>query len=296
MKVIIENKKIAVIGGDKRQLSCAVHLKKAGYEVAIFGFGNDDDLGECTRYSSLKDATTGAIALVLPLPVANNGIYVTDNKCNDWFISFEELFLNIDKKCVVFAGKCNERIISVAKKHEIKVIDVLCLDEFVIANAYLTAESAVGVAMNELHYSIKEYPILVMGYGRIGKSLCHILKAMGCSVFASARKKNDLLWIRAFGYSAIDTSKIDDVIGSCRLIFNTIPANVLDEDKLSLVNKESLIIDLASKPGGVNFEAAKTRGINVIWALALPGKKLYISSGRAEAEAILSIIDEVSSV
>jgi dipicolinate synthase subunit A len=47
---------------------------------------------------------------------------------------------------------------------------------------------------------------------------------------------------------------------------------ILDRSKLELLNKEVLIIDLASKPGGVDRDAANDLRIKTIWALALPGK------------------------
>ena len=56
------------------------------------------------------------------------------------------------------------------------------------------------------------------------------------------------------------------------VIFNTIPFVILDEKNLIKIKKDCIIIDLASKPGGVDFEKAKELGINVMWALALPGK------------------------
>jgi len=38
------------------------------------------------------------------------------------------------------------------------------------------------------------------------------------------------------------------------------------------MKKDSLIIDLASYPGGIDFEIAKELGIKTNWALGLPGK------------------------
>ena len=56
------------------------------------------------------------------------------------------------------------------------------------------------------------------------------------------------------------------------LIFNTIPKLIIDADMLSKIGKRTLVIDLASVPGGVDFEAARKMGVKVIWALSLPGK------------------------
>ena len=73
---------------------------------------------------------------------------------------------------------------------------------------------------------------------------------------------------------------------------NTIPAKILDRELLNYVNSDSLIIDLASKPGGIDFGAAKELGKNVIWALSLPGKTAPITAGNIIYETICEIITE----
>ncbi len=55
-------------------------------------------------------------------------------------------------------------------------------------------------------------------------------------------------------------------------IFNTIPSLVLTENILNNVHKDTTIIDIASKPGGTDFDACKSLGINARLCLGLPGK------------------------
>ena len=292
MNIEQENIKIAVVGGDCRQLYCARCLADKGFETALFGFDFcEDDFGFCTRCDNISDALNKAKIVVLPLPVSRDGALVTIQHSLG-SVDVEGLFSKTEKDAVVLGGNVSDKIKSIAQKHGIKIIDYFEREELVVANAYLTAESAIATAMNEIDYSLHDYPVLVMGYGRIGKCLCQLLKGMGVEVYASARKNQDFEWIRAFGYSPVDTSKVSDVIGSCRLIFNTIPETVLDDNNLKLMHPESLIIDLASKPGGVDFESAKKNGIKVIWALSLPGKKMKRSAGRAVAETVMSILND----
>ncbi|NMB30227.1 MAG: dipicolinate synthase subunit DpsA, partial [Clostridiales bacterium] len=70
------------------------------------------------------------------------------------------------------------------------------------------------------------------------------------------------------------------------------PAMLFDEGKLAMIKKECLVIDLASKPGGVDFDMAKNMGIKTIWALSLPGKVAPITSGKIICDTILNILDE----
>lgn len=52
------------------------------------------------------------------------------------------------------------------------------------------------------------------------------------------------------------------------------------------MDKDILIIDLASVPGGVDFAAAKDKGIEAVWALSLPGKYAPESAGAIIADVL----------
>lgn len=78
--------------------------------------------------------------------------------------------------------------------------------------------------------------------------------------------------IEGHGYEPLPLDNLKDHIHEFDIIFNTIPSLILDDEILTKVKKDALIIDLASKPGGIDFDAAKSYGLKVIWALSLPGK------------------------
>jgi dipicolinate synthase subunit A len=61
---------------------------------------------------------------------------------------------------------------------------------------------------------------------------------------------------------------------------------------LEKINSDALIIDLASKPGGVDMQCAGRLGKKVIWALSLPGKVAPITSGEIIKDTIINILSE----
>ena len=91
-------------------------------------------------------------------------------------------------------------------------------------------------------------------------------------VYCEARKSSDLAWIKAYGYKEIPLENLKENICKMDIVFNTIPYKILDKSTLILMSKETLIIDLASAPGGVDYEVAEKLGIKAILASALPGK------------------------
>ena len=120
-----------------------------------------------------------------------------------------------------------------------------------------------------------------------------MLAGIGADVYVEARKFADLAWIDAYGYKGIHLSGLAEHIGSFDVIFNTIPTRILDEKLLGRVSPETLIVDLASKPGGVDLAAAQRLGVNVIWALSLPGKVAPKTAGNIIKDTILNMIHEM---
>ena len=68
---------------------------------------------------------------------------------------------------------------------------------------------------------------------------------------------------------------------------------VIDEECLKRVKKNSVIIDLASGSGGIDFKYAKLLDIKVIRALSLPGKIAPQTAGIIIKNTISNILTEL---
>ena len=75
------------------------------------------------------------------------------------------------------------------------------------------------------------------------------------------------------------------------VIFNTVPAWVIDESVVKELSPSTLIIDLASAPGGIDRDLAQKCGIKVIWALSLPGKTSPVTAGKIIAQTVSDILN-----
>ena len=76
------------------------------------------------------------------------------------------------------------------------------------------------------------------------------------------------------------------------VVFNTVPSLVFDKRLLEKTPDDTLIIDLASRPGGVDMNTAKAMGKHVIWALSLPGKVAPVSAGKIIFSTVMKILGE----
>jgi len=224
--------------------------------------------------------------IIAPIPFSRDG-----EKINGEILTVNEI-LNLPniKDKIIFSGAISNSIKTRLDQNDVRYHDLLDLDEVAILNSIPTAEGAIGTAMEMTDFTLCSSNVLVMGFGRIGKILSKMLHGIGASVYVEARKEKDLAEIRAMGYNPINLNELNKDLNKFNIIFNTIPTTILDKEKLDIVSHECSIIDLASSPGGIDFEYAKEIGLNVVWALALPGKVAPLSSAIYIKEAIDKII------
>lgn len=179
------------------------------------------------------------------------------------------------------------------EKAGVRFCDYFDREELAVKNAVPTAEGAIAIAMDETPFTIHGSSCLIAGYGRIGRVLAKMLRGMGANVTVSARKFQDFAWIEAEACRTVQTGEISKTAGEYDIIFNTVPYPVINGEVLRSVKKDCLIIDLASKPGGVDFECAKTLGLNTIWALSLPGVVAPKTAGIIIKDTIMNIRNEL---
>jgi dipicolinate synthase subunit A len=278
-----------VIGGDKRQVAMAESIAGDGYTIYTAGM-EQASFSPSVQKASLEETVQNSDFLILPLPAT------VDKKTLNAPFSEEEILL--DEKFVrmlehkkVFCGMLSRLQSTSDLWSRIDASDYFEREEFTVKNAVPTSEGAIEIAMREYPGTINGAKCLVAGFGRIGKVLSRMLQGLGAKVTVSARKPQDLAWIELEGYQAVSTNKLGETQGY-DIIFNTIPALVFDACTLAHIAGKSLIIDLASTPGGVDWEAAQRQGIRAVQALSLPGKVAPKTAGEIIKTTIYHMIEE----
>lgn len=278
----------AVVGGDTRIVWLAQLLRRDGHKVRCAGLERGGV--EC---AALDEALKGAGYVILPLP-AGGGDTISA-PLSEEPIGTEELCSMLTPGQVVLGGRIQGRLAELLGEGKIKYVDYFEREELAVRNAAFTAEGAAEILMRELPATVLGSRVLVIGFGRIGKILALRLHLMGARVTVSARKPEDWAWIECLGLDSADTRHLEGAVSGFDAVVNTVPAMVLDRRILSQLDEGCLCLDLASKPGGVDFEAAKELGVRAIWALSLPGHVAPASSGAAIRDAIYNIISELGS-
>jgi len=288
----MRKRKYTVIGGDLRSLKLANQIADDGNAVNIYGFSNAEfDLG-IEESKDLMQAIDESDVVIGPLPCSNDNETLNAPFFPDK-IYINEVFKKMSKNQLFIAGRIGDKIQQLAQIYNVYVVDLLEREEMAVLNAIPTAEGAIQIAIEEMPITLHDCNAMILGFGRIGKALSKMLHGIGANVFVAARKYADIAWIRSYGYKPVYLDDMDRYLGQMDVLFNTIPHVILEAGSLGALKKDCLVIDLASKPGGVDFNKAKEMGIKVIWALSLPGKVAPVTAAKFIKDTIYNIIDEL---
>lgn len=266
------NKTLGVIGGDLRIIRLVEILSKNDYNIYTYALGKnkffDNKILKCKTIQELGNTCD---IIISGIPFSKDGVYVNTPFANEK-LEINNLLIQIRNK-ILIAGALQKEIKEKAEQNNVNAIDIMEDEYFTIMNVIPTVEGAMQIAMEQTEFTIHNSNCLVLGFGRIGKLLSKTLKNMGANVSCMARKSKDLAWIKLHGYKDIYIDNLENNLNGYDIIFNTIPAVILDSKKLEIIRKNNtIIIELASKPGGVNLNKALEYNINVIKAQGLPGK------------------------
>lgn len=276
--------KICVLGGDSRMISAIRFMYKQNYSVSSFGL--DGISNEAVIHNDLESAVSEASLVVLPLPFSTDGIKLFAPLCNHE-IKISDILTTIKKGQLIAGGKLSEDFCKKAMQKGCGIYDYYLSERLSVLNAIPTAEGAVSIAINETAKTIFGSKCVIAGYGRIGKILAKLLKNMGADVTVLARSEQALTWAEADGCHALPFYCASRYLDDKDIIFNTVPALWMDKKIIDSTRKNTVIIDLASAPGGVDFEYAKSVSRKVIFALSLPGKVAPETSGNIIADCVL---------
>ena len=249
--------KIALLGGDLRQAALAERLTDQEIDTACWGIPSECVSESVAIYDTPAEALEAASAVILPLPVSGDGIFLNCALLKNGQPPRMRDIFKMSACIPVLGGRFSPSLKRSAFECGVNLFDYFDSEELKIRNSVLAAEGALEVAMQALDVSIAGSKSAVTGYGRLARALIPILKALGSDVTVAARKGTDLAWAAASGCRTLKININDDGYGTLselasgyNMIFNTIPYWIFDANVLSSFERGSLIIDLASAPGG----------------------------------------------
>ena len=283
--------KFTLIGGDLRSVKLANLIQKDGNTVTTYGLEKSKEIRDNSKIlveENLNKAIERSDFIIAPLPFSKNGEDVMA-VFSDEKIKVSDLLRNYNDK-ILFAGSIPQNVFEELNKHYKNVFDLMKSESLTILNTIATAEGAIDTIIQNTDTILHGSNILILGFGRVAKTLAYKLKALDSFVTCAARKEADLAWIKTYGYGLININSIGNRFSDFDVIINTVPHLIVGEDELKCMKKDVLLVDLASKPGGFDFAAADRLNIKYVWALAIPGKVAPLTSAEFIKNTIYSVI------
>lgn len=287
---ILSGIKIAVLGGDERELILVSELVKTGATVVVAGFPREKICHGAFIVNSVEEACKGIEVLILPLPGTNGQGVIRAVYAEQELQLTEKAISGIASNGLIIIGSARKFLKDWTDKYNLNLLEIVEMDDIAILNSIPTAEGAIQIAMEETDITIHGSKTCVIGFGRVGITMARTLKALGSDVTVVARNPGQLARAYEMGCNRAGYQDLHEVMNHTDIVFNTVPYMVLDRGILKYANPDVLIIDLATQPGGTDFEAANTFGLKAILAPGLPGKVAPVYAGKILAEVIPRLI------
>lgn len=278
---------IAVLGGDRRMAEAVRCFLQAGCEVRVVSLPVHEQHPALRVMNNVGEALRGADLALLPVQgVSGDGKVFTQPGLPECRVDLEAL-RKLRAGAAVFAGIGNSWLRETCAQAAKTLEEYREADEFAIWNSIPSAEGAIGMAMEATPFTIFGSRSLVLGFGRTGKALALLLKGLYSDVTVAVRKDNDYARVWAAGYKYVGWDGLAQAVTGADIIFNTVPSMVLTREILQGALQHAVVVDVASAPGGTDFEAAKELGLTAELAPGLPGIVAPVTAGKIIAGLIL---------
>lgn len=269
--------RFTLAGGDRRLAYTAKALRDKGCAVRTLAGEKDDDYGETD-------------VLLLPVPLSRDGQTLHAPRAQTP-IALERLAEITGSETRVFCGMPGNAS-ALFFRRGIRLYDYAAREEFALRNAVPTAEGVAQLLLCALPRTVRGSHILITGCGRTARACARLLYGMGARITIAARRCSALAFADGEGYHGLYLRELDGLMDRFDAVVNTVPAPVLTASVLEGMPKRCPIIEIASAPYGVDFEAAKRLGLAVQIAPSLPGKVAPQTAGIIIAETVLNMLME----
>ncbi len=272
--------KAYLIGGDSREKYLAYQLERKGIEIL-----------HPEQVDRLKDKKADIILLPTPVSMDRFTVKATEGQRR---VNLKEVLEIAEKNQPVFGGVFPTEFRNGLEEKGAIVYDFMQMDDIAIQNAVATAEGAIAEAIFMSNEVLHGQEILVLGYGRCAEVLADKLKGMSAKVTVMARREEARSRAWTFGNEILEFGDVEE-LEKFHYIFNTVPELCITRDWIDRLNRYCCIIDIASKPGGTDFDYCSKKGIHAKLCGSLPGKYAPKTSGELLAQKIENILKETKS-
>ncbi|WP_071459493.1 dipicolinic acid synthetase subunit A [Bacillus massilinigeriensis] len=284
---------IAVIGGDARQLEIIRKLTELDAKLSLIGFEQLEHAFTGAAKEKVEELDFSAQdALILPVPGTSLEGQVETIFSSEKVVVTQEMVEKTPPHCIIYSGISNAYLTGITQQAKRQLVLLFERDDVAIYNSIPTVEGTIMMAIQHTDFTIHGSRVAVLGLGRVGVSVARTFHALGAKVSVGARKSEHLARITEMSLRPFRLDDLPIIVRDMDIIINTIPHPVVTASVISKMPSHTLIIDLASKPGGTDFRYAEKRGVKALLAPGLPGIVAPKTAGKILANVLAQLIGE----
>jgi len=284
-------KNLLIMGGDRRQSDVIKQLSSLDITLYLAGLENL----ACT-YKNIQHVKLNQIdfslmdSILLPIPGVHEGGSIETIFSSNPLILTKEMIAQTKKECVIYSGVITPYLQEIQRDANRKIIAIFERNDVAVLNSIPTAEGALMLAIENTPVTIHQANVMILGFGRVGKTVARLFHSVGAKVSVCIRKPEDAARVNEMGMMPLFMHSLPEAAKNQAIFINTVPYLVLNANILDHVDKAALIIDLASKPGGTDFAYAKKLGIQTLWSLGLPAKVAPKTAGEIIGNVLAELL------
>ena len=241
-------------------------------EIRLIGGGGR--IRECGRILKSRLDGVSAKLFVLPIPTTRDNVFINSTET-----TVSAVIDMIDSGTLVAGYLLPEGIVGRAREVDAPIFDVSLDEEFLLANAKISANGALGYILTHSPKDVGDMKIGIVGYGRIGQEMTRLCLLLGAKIRLYTAREKVALELGEMGIDARPIEEKNDLSG-LDILINTTPKKQIDEKDIPTGID---IIDLAS---GKIFEPSP----RLIKLASIPDAFYPETAGRLYAEAILRFL------
>ncbi|MCY8909037.1 dipicolinic acid synthetase subunit A [Bacillus atrophaeus] len=285
---------IAIIGGDARQLEIIRKLTEQQANIYLVGFDQlDHGFTGAVKCKIDEIAFQQIDSIILPVSATTGEGVVATVFSNEEVVLKQEHLEQTPAHCVIYSGISNTYLEKIATEANRKLVKLFERDDIAIFNSIPTVEGTIMMAIQHTDYTIHGSRVAVLGLGRTGMTIARTFAALGAKVKVGARSSAHLARISEMGLVPFQIDELTENVKDIDICINTVPSMVLNQAVLSRMTPKTLILDLASRPGGTDFKYAEKQGIKALLAPGLPGIVAPKTAGQILANVLSKLLSEL---
>jgi len=284
---------IAVIGGDARQLEIIRQLTEYDAKLSLIGFEQLDHAFSGATKEKIDEIDFSILdALILPVRGTDENGQVDTIFSSEKVFLTKEMLEKLPQHAIIFSGISNSYLDTITQEADRRLVKLFERDDVAIYNSIPTVEGTIMMVIQHTDFTIHGSEVTVLGLGRVGVTVARTFQALGAKVKVGARKSEHIARITEMGLTAFHLNDLESNVKDTDICINTIPSPIVSASVISKMPTHTLIIDLASKPGGTDFRYAEKRGIKALLAPSLPGIVAPKTAGQILANVLIKLLRE----